>query len=55
MKNAFLTIKCWQCGREETIAQILVDNVVDINLDKLCPFCTSGWMVKKALTIEKLT
>ncbi len=48
-----LTIRCWNCGNEETLVQALEDNVIDINLDKLCPRCNRGWMIKKELTLQK--
>jgi len=49
-----LIIKCWRCGKEETNVQVFDDNIVDINLDKFCPDCNGGWMIKKGLTIKKL-
>jgi hypothetical protein len=52
MKKASLLIKCWKCGQEETVKELLNDNVVEINLDKFCTNCNQGWMIKKELTIE---
>jgi NMD protein affecting ribosome stability and mRNA decay len=52
MVIAELKIKCWKCGREEDIREILEDRTVDINLNKLCPDCFSSWMTKKELTIR---
>jgi galactokinase/mevalonate kinase-like predicted kinase len=54
MVKTNLIIKCWHCGKEETIVEVLDDNVVDINFDKLCSNCNRGWMIKKELTIKKL-
>ncbi len=53
MVAAELKIKCWNCGREEEIREILEDCTVDVNLDKLCPNCSGLWMVKKELTIKR--
>ncbi len=53
MVVADLKIKCWKCGKEEEIRQILEDSTVDVNLDKICPICTSAWMTKKELTLRK--
>ena len=55
MVKATLTIKCGQCGKEETIVEVFGDRVVDFNLDKLCSNCDGSWMTKKKLTIESLT
>jgi hypothetical protein len=52
MVKADLVIKCWQCGNEETVVEILGESVVDFNLDKRCPLC-NGWMTKKELTITR--
>ena len=54
MVKAIIIIKCWQCGKEETITEIVNDQVIDINLDKLCSNCNGGWMTKKELTLKKL-
>jgi hypothetical protein len=54
MVKVELIIQCWQCGKQETIVEILRDEVMDINLNKLCSNCNSGWMIKKELTIKKL-
>ena len=54
MIKADLKIKCWKCGKEETIVEAFEDSVVDINLDKLCSNCNAGWMMKKELTLQKL-
>ncbi len=50
---ATLVIRCWQCGNEEVIIETVEDNTIDINLDKLCPRCNRGWMVKKELVFQK--
>ena len=55
MVKANIIIKCWQCGKEETITEIVNDQVIDINLDKLCSNCNGGWMTKKELTLIKIT
>lgn len=52
MIKADLIIKCCQCGKEETVVEILEESVVDFNLDKRCPYC-DGWMTKKELTITR--
>jgi uncharacterized Zn finger protein len=52
MVKADLIIKCWQCGKEETVVEMLEESVVDFNLDKRCPQC-GGWMTKKELTITR--
>ena len=54
MVKANLIIKCWQCGKEEKVVEILEDSVVDFNLDKCCSHCNSGWMIKKELSMTKL-
>ena len=54
MVKAELIIQCWQCGNQETVVEILKDEVIDFNLDKLCSNCSSGWMTKKELIIKKL-
>jgi|WetSurMetagenome_2_1015567.scaffolds.fasta_scaffold530557_2 Zn finger protein HypA/HybF involved in hydrogenase expression len=53
MAIAELKIKCWNCGREETITETLDETVIDFNLDKQCPVCHAAWMIKKELTIIK--
>ncbi len=53
MIKSNLVIRCWNCGNEETISQTHGDNVMDVNLDKLCPKCNSGWMIKRDLTFQK--
>jgi hypothetical protein len=55
MVIAELKIKCWKCGREEEIIEILDDHTVDFNLDKPCPNCLGLWMTKKELAIKKYT
>jgi len=52
MVIAELKIKCWKCGREEDIVEILEDSIVDFNLDKPCPNCLDVWMTKKGLSIK---
>ncbi len=52
MKIASLVIKCWKCGKEEIIIERIDENVVDINLNKLCPNCNDSWMIKKELSIK---
>jgi hypothetical protein len=54
MIEAYLTIKCRNCGREEAVLRLLSDGAVDFNLDKLCPHCQSGWMTKKELTMKNM-
>jgi hypothetical protein len=54
MVKAVLVIKCGQCGKEETVVEILGDRVVDFNLDKMCSDCGGSRMTKKELTIESL-
>jgi hypothetical protein len=44
MKTIHIKIKCCMCGREEIIVGSYEDNVVEVNIDKLCP-CGS-WMKK---------
>jgi len=53
--TATLTIRCWNCGGEEEIVRSLEDSAVDFNIDKLCPRCRSGWMVKKELTMKHVS
>ncbi len=53
MLKSSLVIRCWQCGYEEIIEQIFDDNIIDINLDKLCPRCNYGWLIKKELAFQK--
>ncbi len=53
MVMAELKIKCWKCGREEEIKEVLEDCTVEINQDKLCPVCLGSWMTKKELTMKK--
>ena len=55
MVTAKLNIRCWNCGREEEIVESLADGTVDFNLDKLCPFCRTGWMTKKELIMKHST
>ena len=52
MVIAELKIKCWKCGREEDIVEILEDSIVDFNLDKPCPICPGSWMTKDELTLS---
>jgi len=40
MVKAELKIKCWKCGSEENVEEILEDRTVDFNLDKICPNCS---------------
>ncbi len=53
MIRAELKIKCWTCGQEEEVTRLLEDGAVDFNLDKVCPTCRNGWMVKKELALKK--
>ena len=53
MLKSYLIIRCWQCGYEEIIEQMFDDRIVDINLNKLCPKCNQGWLIKKELTFQK--
>jgi len=53
MVTAELKIKCWKCGREEYIVEIVDDNTIDFNLNKPCPNCWDSWMTKKELTIKR--
>jgi hypothetical protein len=50
-----LVIKCMQCGKEETIVEVVDERVVDINLNKICSNCHNGWMIRKELTIKKIS
>jgi hypothetical protein len=52
MVIAQLKIKCYKCGREEEIIEILEEGTVDFNLDKPCPNCLDSWMIKKTLTLS---
>lgn len=54
MVIAEMKIKCWTCGAEEDITEVVDDDTVDFNLDKLCPKCRAGWMTKKELTIKRV-
>jgi hypothetical protein len=54
MITAKLKIVCWNCGREEEVIEVVEDGTVDFNLNKLCPGCRSGWMIKKELTMRTL-
>jgi uncharacterized Zn finger protein len=49
-----LKIKCWKCGKEEDIVEVVDDNTIDFNLDKLCPNCRDVWMIKKGLIIKRV-
>jgi hypothetical protein len=52
MVIAELKIKCWKCGREEQVIEILDDRTVDFNLNKTCPNCLDAWMLKKEMVIK---
>ena len=54
MVIAELKIKCWKCGTEEEIVEVVDDSTVDFNLNKLCPNCRDGWMTKQRLTIKSV-
>ena len=54
MVRVTLTVKCWNCGREEKIVALVEDSVIDFNCDKLCPACPSVWMTKKELTTKRI-
>jgi hypothetical protein len=53
MVLAELKIKCWRCGREEDIIEILEDSTIDFNADRPCPNCFGSWMTKKELTLSR--
>ena len=53
MTKIVLIIKCQHCGNEEVVEEIFEDSFVDINLNKLCPKCNYGWMIKKELALQK--
>jgi hypothetical protein len=53
MVLAELKIKCWRCGREEEIIEILADGTIDFNADRPCPSCFGFWMTKKELTLSR--
>jgi hypothetical protein len=53
MVLAELKIKCWRCGREEDIVELLEDGAVDFTADKPCPNCFGSWMTKKELTLSR--
>jgi hypothetical protein len=52
MVIAELRIKCWKCGREEEIIEILQDSTVDFNSDRPCPDCYGSWMTRKELRLS---
>jgi Zn-finger nucleic acid-binding protein len=54
MVIAELKIKCWNCGREEEVVEILKDGTIDFNFDKPCPICRGHWMTKKELTLSSV-
>jgi hypothetical protein len=53
MVIAKLKIKCWKCGREEDIVEVVDDNTIDFNLNKPCPNCGDSLMIKEELKLKK--
>ena len=53
MNTIRLKIKCWKCGREESLVELHDEKVVEVNFDKLCPNCSDAWMKRCELVIEK--
>jgi hypothetical protein len=51
MIRATLRIRCLNCGQEEVVEELLENGTIDLNLDKVCPVCRRGWMVKRELTM----
>ncbi len=54
MNRVRLRIKCSKCGREESIDELHDERVVEVNLDKQCPYCSDAWMRRYEMIIKKL-